>query len=92
MWNFHRPLHLPKKNCKNQPPGLNGLGGGSDPPGWGLSEGQLTFHRKTMFVVLPSQTMSRTQINGLNTGHGKRSAELKIATWNTTILNRTNVC
>jgi hypothetical protein len=43
-------------------------------------------------VTIPSKTKPRTQINVLNTGHGKRSAELKIATWNTTSLFRTGAC
>jgi len=42
--------------------------------------------------MVSSQTKPRTRINGLNTGHGKRSAEIKIATWNTTSLFRTGAC
>lgn len=57
-----------------------------------MSEELTTLPRKKNTVTIPSQTKPRAQINGLNTGHGKWSAELKIATWNTTSLFRTGAC
>jgi len=42
--------------------------------------------------MIPSKNQPRTQKTGYKLGHGKRTMELKIATWNITSLFRTGSC
>lgn len=42
--------------------------------------------------MIPSKNQPRTQKTGYKLGHGKRTVELKIATWNITSLFRTGSC
>jgi len=42
--------------------------------------------------MIPSLNQPRTQRNGLQIGHGKRTMEFKIATWNVMSLFRNGAC